>query len=71
MRLLKVMTISLLLVACESSAKQVDGLRYYKDHKTNLCFVENNTYYGYEVFSNVPCTPEVEALIAQSEKANH
>lgn len=71
MRLLKAMITSLLVMGCETSSKQVNGLRYYKDYRTNLCFVESTTYYGYEVFSNVPCTPEVEALIAQNEKANH
>jgi hypothetical protein len=68
MRLLKIAIInSVLLIGCHfsTSDEEVKQLEYYKDTRTGLCFVENVTYYGYDVFANVPCTPEVERLIKQ------
>ena len=66
MRLLKLTIISLLLCGCETTTETVTKLRYYKDDRTNLCFVQNRTYYGYDVFANVPCTPEVEKLVGET-----
>jgi hypothetical protein len=76
MRLLKVMIISLLLMACDESTKRewfppaqdrVQSLSYVKDNRTGLCFtymsVTNSNGFSSDVFSNVPCTPEVEKLI--------
>lgn len=63
MRLLMAMTISLLLAGCREPREEVEQIRYYKDSRTNLCFVVNRTYGDALVFTNVPCTPEVERLI--------
>lgn len=54
--------LGLLLVDCKLASEQVNELRYYKDQKTNLCFVENYNSHG-TVFTNVPCTEEVEKQI--------
>lgn len=63
MRLLKGMIISLFLFGCSTPTEEINKIRYYKDIRTNLCFVENYTYAGHIVFANVPCSPEVERLI--------
>jgi hypothetical protein len=63
MRLLKVMIISLFLAGCPSPSEEVGQVQYYKDNRTNLCFVINRSYGGYLNFTYVPCTPEVERLI--------
>jgi hypothetical protein len=78
MRFLKVMTISLFLVCCSeqsradffpSEAKKAQSLMYVKDNRTNLCFVHNyvtNSNLGsYDIYTNVPCTPEVEKLLVK------
>ena len=71
MHLLKVSSL-LLLVACgitnpAETKKEIEQIEYYKDSRTNLCFVrsavENSNAIGYNVFTYVPCTPEVEKLI--------
>jgi hypothetical protein len=36
---------------------------YFKDTRTNLCFVSQALGRTYAVMTNVPCTPEVLALI--------
>ena len=66
----------LCLVACSqqerdnffpSLNKRAGQITYVKDSRTNLCFVYNevtNSNLGsYDIFTNVPCTPEVEELI--------
>lgn len=61
------------LVGCTTTPtqtkKQAAGLEYYKDTRTNLCFVRNIVYdsngFGNNVFSNVPCTPEVEQFVTK------
>lgn len=64
----------LCLVGCmptgpEYTKQEVQTIEYYKDTRTNLCFVrnvvENSNAFSYNVFTNVPCTPEVERLIAK------
>lgn len=64
----------LLLCACNSPTnvkvyenKEVNNLSYYKDNQTGLCFI-SSTVHSYPIgtdtiYSNVPCTPEVEKLI--------
>ena len=51
----------------QATKEEANQLEYYKDPRTNLCFVrsavENGRGFGYNVFSYVPCTPEVEKLI--------
>lgn len=51
----------------ESTKEEAQVLEYYKDTRTNLCFVRNSVTnsqaISYNVFTNVPCTPEVEKLI--------
>jgi len=50
-----------------SSKQNVNHLSYYKDYRTNLCFVKNEIHtenaFIDEVFVNVPCTSEVEKLV--------
>ena len=78
MRLLKVAIISLLLLGCSeqtrkemfpSATESAQHIRYVKDKRTNLCFVYNyvtNSSMGsYDVYTNVPCTPEVEKLLEE------
>lgn len=40
-------------------------LKYHKDSRTNICFVENNLYTNISstTYTYVPCNAEVEALI--------
>jgi hypothetical protein len=74
MRLLKVAIISALLTGCgltgpEATKKEIIQLEYYKDTRTNLCFVRNTVTnsngFSDNVFANVPCTPEVESLVTK------
>lgn len=53
----------MLCVGCTSATEEVNEMGYYKDGRTGLCFAYNRTYGGHPVFTNVPCTPEVEFLI--------
>lgn len=43
------------------------GLRYYKDHNTNLCFAGTSLSNPAGVLTNVPCTQKVEELILEEE----
>jgi hypothetical protein len=45
--------------------EEAQRIFYVKDARTNLCFVRNSvlTDVNSVVFTNVPCTPEVEKLI--------
>jgi len=80
MRLLKVAIISLLLVGCSEETRkqmfpspqvQAQGIRYVKDERTGLCFVDSTVDDGYHgmgtshIYSSVPCTPEVEKLLSK------
>jgi hypothetical protein len=51
----------------EGTKKEAQNIEYYKDSRTNLCFVRNIVCGSdgccYNVFANVPCTPEVEKLL--------
>jgi hypothetical protein len=53
----------------EETHKQTQTLEYYKDMRTNLCFVRNSVTdsngFSENIFSNVPCTPEVEKLVVR------
>lgn len=63
----------LCLVCCDNSALQhqhnlhikdsMFHLEYCKDIRTGLCFAGCNLGYQTSVLAQVPCTPEVEALI--------
>lgn len=72
----KILFLSLFLLSCKEIRKEllitgneeVQSIRYVKDHRTGLCFVFNYvapTAYGGGglVFTNVPCSPEVEKLL--------
>lgn len=76
MHLLRVVIISLLLVGCSEESRRelfpnaterAQQLDYYKDKRTNLCFVHNSVTnsngFSRDIYTNVPCTPEVEKLI--------
>lgn len=79
MRLLKVMIISLLLCGCDAAKldkeffptpqESAQKINYVKDNRTGLCFVYNpvNNGHGFtqDVYTNVPCTPEVEGLLVK------
>jgi len=68
----KILILLLCLMGCgplgqEGTKKEAQNIEYYKDSRTNLCFVRNivcgpNGYCD-NVFANVPCTPEVENLL--------
>jgi hypothetical protein len=69
---MKKILLLLCLVSCGVSGqaetkKEAQSLDYYKDNKTNLCFVRNSVCNTngicYNIFTNVPCTPEVENLL--------
>lgn len=73
MRLLKVAIISL-LVGCmptgtKATQEEATKLEYYKDTRTNLCFVRNvvtnSNGFSDNIFTNVPCSPEVEKLLSK------
>lgn len=64
----------LFLVGCGISGptetkKEAQTIDYYKDERTGLCFarsaVENSNGFGHNIFSYVPCTPEVEKLLVK------
>lgn len=50
-----------------SDAEQTNRLRYFKDNRTNLCFtlslVSEYPAGTANIYSYVPCTPEVEKLL--------
>lgn len=53
-----------------SPENHIKNISYYKDPRTGLCFVDNEMTTGqlavtYDIFSYVPCTPEVEKLIGK------
>jgi len=68
-----ILAISLLgLFACETPTQEVNNLSYYKDERTGLCFVLNsvssNPVPGSQsIYCYVPCTPEVEKIIAEQK----
>ena len=77
----KLLALCLLLTACdqitppshqEGKPHTTTGIVYYKDPRTNLCFVENQTYnstpFADYSYTYVPCTPEVEKLITPEKK---
>lgn len=69
--------IFLLLLLCScgrlglpTPENRVKNISYYKDPRTGLCFVDNEMTAGQvgvtdDIFSYVPCTPEVEKLIGK------
>lgn len=68
----KLILLLLCLVGCGVSGstqtkEEATRLEYYKDSRTNLCFVRNSVTnsngFSDNVFTNVPCTPEVEKLV--------
>lgn len=65
----KLLLICLTLIGCniQDPTEQANEISYYKDHRTNLCFVQSHVISSngimFSVFSYVPCTPEVEKLI--------
>lgn len=73
----KIFLLCLTLFACDEETRKqwnptpqesAQGIRYVKDNRTGLCFVYNNIGMsaqggGGDVYTNVPCTPEVEKLI--------
>lgn len=79
MRLLKVMTTSLILLGCDAAQmdkeffptpqESAQKIQYVKDNRTGLCFVYNGVNNGHgftqDVYANVPCTPEVEKLLSK------
>lgn len=69
---MKKLLVLLCLVGCgmtgpAETKQEVQSVQYYKDNRTGLCFVRNtvtnSNAFTDNVFCNVPCTPEVEALI--------
>ena len=54
------------LLGCTKAVEEVQTIEYVKDSRTNLCFVVSriNSYpIGIDyVYSNVPCSAEVEKL---------
>jgi hypothetical protein len=74
-----IVLISLCLLGCgvlrektlPTTSEEANQLLYYKDHRTQLCFIENDiptSPFNTTVFSYVPCTPEVEKLIYEQNK---
>jgi hypothetical protein len=70
----------LMLVGCERAERNqqkaiqesANNIQYIKDQRTGLCFVQS---YVSEypigtatIYTNVPCSPEVELLIKQDKK---
>ena len=49
-----------------SRSEEITTFSYTKDARTGLCFITSPVsvdLFTYRVYSNVPCTPEVEKLI--------
>jgi hypothetical protein len=72
----KFLIVSLFLLGCDEQTKKdwfppvedrASHIMYVKDKRTNLCFAYNGVNNGHgfteDVFTSVPCTPEVERLI--------
>lgn len=64
----------LCLVGClptgaQATQKEVQSLEYYRDERTNLCFVRNTVTnsngFTDNIYTHVPCTSEVLKLIPQ------
>lgn len=45
--------------------RYINGMCYYKDKQTGLCYAVGDLGSQSATLSNVPCTPEVEALVAK------
>jgi hypothetical protein len=63
--------LALALLGCEAKGETLgrDG-EYFRDKRTNLCFVYWVTWSNSgarEIATNVPCTDEVMKLVLQSE----
>lgn len=73
----KILLLCLVLCACDEETRkrlnptpqeEAQTIHYVKDNRTGLCFVYNSIGMsaqggGGDVYTNVPCTPEVEKLI--------
>lgn len=71
------MALTMLLVGCDQVISNPDRdanqLYYVKDERTGLCFVYNSIGMsaqggGGDVYTNVPCTTEVEKVIAEQHR---
>ena len=65
------------LVGCmptgpQDTQKEVQTIEYYKDIRTNLCFVRNTVTnsngFSDNVYTYVPCSPEIENLVPKVSK---
>jgi hypothetical protein len=66
----KLFLLPILLIGCgnlDYPKKDINQISYFKDKRTNLCFVDNENYFyqtGFiHIYTNVPCSPEVEKFI--------
>ncbi len=57
---------TILCFSCMSDNEILENSEFFymKDSRTNLCFAYRKWRHGGGLFTYVPCTPEVEALIA-------
>ncbi len=74
---MRFLLLTLLLMGCNERVRQemfptphekAQGITYVKDQRTGLCFVYNDISMsaqggGGDVYTYVPCTPEVEKLV--------
>jgi hypothetical protein len=49
----------------KESSDRILQLAYFKDPRTNLCFVGYGMGWNFGLMTNVPCSPEVEKLIKE------
>lgn len=42
---------------------RLKDIQYIKDNNTGLCFAVRDLEFAWALFTNVPCTPEVEKLL--------
>jgi hypothetical protein len=64
-----VLFLVVLVCGCDervSNQRKTFDLTYTKDYRTGLCFAVLGLGYNHGVVTNVPCSPEVEALIANT-----
>jgi hypothetical protein len=65
-KLVLAMVACVLVSGCNNYSPQEQKkihIHYIKDERTGLCFAGGNWNYDGALFTNVPCTPEVERML--------
>lgn len=66
MNKVKIILLLLLVPSCigvKENSESINRMHYYKDDRTNLCFMGRSIGWEVGLLTNVPCTPEVLNLV--------